>query len=136
VISFDVDQHQVERFARLASNQFGDALPCPYDFLSLNSDITGSSADSAARLMNQEARIPQTEKPLARGSQIDGFGRLCIQRNQPAGGLGRRRIRNRSEQQDGSRLECFFLEEFASRIDRACGCRGFHALSSLFSYND
>jgi hypothetical protein len=26
VISFDVDQHHVERFARLAGNQFGDAL--------------------------------------------------------------------------------------------------------------
>src|SRR5580698_5173081 len=61
VIPFDICHYRGNRFARLACNELGDALPSSDDLLRLNGDIAGLAADAAAGLMNQKTRVRQAE---------------------------------------------------------------------------
>src|ERR1700723_1737426 len=64
VIPGNVFQYDVDRLSGLACDQFGNAPTRQHDFPRLNCDVTGRTGHSAARLMNQESRIRQTESAL------------------------------------------------------------------------
>src|ERR1700722_17222806 len=74
VIPGDVLQYDVDRLSRLTRDQFGDAPARQHDFPRLDGDITGRTGYSAARLMNQESSIGQTEPALTGRREIHVSG--------------------------------------------------------------
>src|SRR5258708_38720281 len=74
MISGYVLQHDGDGLATLARDQFGNALTRKDNFSRLDRDVAGGTRHSAAGLMDEEARIGQTETALARGRQIPMSG--------------------------------------------------------------